>query len=98
MIEKTIPGKEVEKNKDAFQLIDVRTKAEYDSGHIEGAINIPFEQILDNLDKIDKTKPALLYCRSNNRSQIAKLALKSVGYDFVYIGDGVIYYDYKLVK
>lgn len=98
MINKVISGKEVEKNKDAFDLVDVRTVEEFNNGHIEGAINIPYDEILENLDKLDKTKPTILYCKSNQRAEFASLALKSAGFSYIYIGDGVDLYDYKLVK
>ena len=98
MITKIISGKEVEKNKDYFDIIDVRTKEEYDMGHVKGAINIPFDEILDHLDKINKDNPTILYCKSNRRAEFASLALQSSGYTNIYIGDGVDLYDYDLVK
>ncbi|WP_297788884.1 rhodanese-like domain-containing protein [uncultured Anaerococcus sp.] len=98
MISKIISGKDVEKNKDAFILVDVRSPEEFKDGHIQGAINIPFDEILDNLDKLDKDSPTILYCRSNQRAEFASLALKSAGYEYIYIGDGVALYDYDLVK
>lgn len=98
MISKIISGKDVEKNKDAFILVDVRSPEEFKDGHIQGAINIPFDEILDNLDKLDKDSPTILYCRSNQRAEFASLTLKSAGYEYIYIGDGVALYDYDLVK
>lgn len=98
MISKIISGKDVEKNKYAFILVDVRSPEEFKDGHIQGAINIPFDEILDNLDKLDKDSPTILYCRSNQRAEFASLALKSAGYEYIYIGDGVALYDYDLVK
>lgn len=98
MINKIISGKDVEKNKDSFILVDVRSPEEFKDGHIQGAINIPFDEILDNLDKLDKDSPTILYCRSNQRAEFASLALKSAGYEYIYIGDGVALYDYDLVK
>lgn len=70
-------------------IIDVRTPQEFASGHIAGAINIPHERIgtgVANLKGISKTSPVLLYCRSGNRSGLAKNALESLGYSQVVNG------------
>ena len=52
------------------QLVDVRTFQEYNSGHIENAINIDFqeEDFSDEIQKIDKDRPVFIYCRSGGRS------------------------------
>ena len=77
------------KNEDVYDLIkdneyiviDVRTKQEYDSSHVKGAINIPYDVIDDN---IDKKKIILVYCKSGTRSNIAYNTLKKMGYKEVY--------------
>jgi rhodanese-related sulfurtransferase len=53
-----------------FVILDVRTPAEFAQGYIENAINIDFysKTFRDNLNKLDKEKTYLLYCRSGNRS------------------------------
>ena len=63
-------------------VIDVRTADEFATGHVEGAINIPFEDIVPELAKLklDKTTDLVLYCRSGRRSGIALDALKAEGY------------------
>ena len=49
-------------------LLDVRTKEEYESGHIENSENIPLQQIQKVLDKItDKNTPLFVYCQSGAR-------------------------------
>lgn len=98
MFSKIMSGEDLERNKENFDIIDVRTKEEYEKGHVEGAINIPYDEILEHLDMINKDKPTVLYCRSNSRAEIASLSLKSVGFVYIYIADGVNLYDYKLVK
>lgn len=62
--------------------IDVRSSEEFQAGHLEGAINIPHDQIADKLPKIapDKSAPINLYCRSGNRSNLALLAAENLGY------------------
>ena len=53
-----------------FVIIDVRTPKELADGYIENVLNIDFysETFRDELDKLDKDKTYLIYCRSGNRS------------------------------
>ncbi len=62
-----------------YIVLDVRTKEEYDSGHVVNSLNIPVEEIDENID-IDKNKTILVYCRSGVRSKKAKDTLVSLGY------------------
>lgn len=63
-------------------IIDVRTEAEWNSGHLEGAILIPYGGIGEKIGAVakDKSEPIYVYCRSGRRSQIAKEALEKLGY------------------
>lgn len=74
--------------KNGAQIIDVRTKAEYQSGHIRGSINIPLNSLQDNLSKIKKDKPVITCCASGMRSATAKGILQSHGYNDVHNGGG----------
>jgi phage shock protein E len=70
-------------------IIDVRTEAEWNEGHIEGAILIPYELIGERIGAVTKDKSGRIYvyCRSGRRSQIAKKSLEKLGYkDVVNIG------------
>ncbi len=62
-------------------IIDVRTESEYNSGHIKGSLLIDFynPNFIDEVDKLDKEKTYLLYCRTGNRSGQAmnKMSLKN---------------------
>lgn len=71
-------------------LIDVRTAEEFAAGHIDGAINIPFEIIVPELAKlnIDTDDEVVLYCRSGNRSGIAQESLVKQGYTNTYNAGG----------
>lgn len=77
-------------NKGAI-VIDVRTSEEFNQGHLEGAINIPYDLIDSNLDKIgnEKDKTVVVYCRSGRRSGIAKNTLEGLGYKNVLNGGGL---------
>lgn len=62
--------------------IDVRTPEEFKTGHIQGALNIPVEQIAHHIQRVsrDKNAPLNLYCRSGNRVNMAMQTLKQMGY------------------
>lgn len=81
-------------------IVDVRTLAEYQEGHIQGALLIPNESIGSDpialLD--DKDAVILVYCRSGNRSAQAAQKLIKLGYKNVYDFGGVIDWPYGLVK
>ncbi|MBA4421852.1 MAG: MerR family transcriptional regulator [Syntrophus sp. (in: bacteria)] len=63
-------------------IIDVRTEAEWKSGHIEGAVLIPYEKIEEKIGTVakDKSKRIYLYCRTGRRANIAKDSLDKLGY------------------
>ena len=63
-------------------LIDVRSKEEYDDGHIEGAIHIPHNIISEKIGSVvaDKEKTINLYCAGGVRAGSAKSTLLSLGY------------------
>jgi rhodanese-related sulfurtransferase len=72
-------------------LIDVRSITEYNQGHIDGAINIDVQEILNITDSlvynnasISKNKKIIVYCRSGSRSSNAANKLVELGYTNVY--------------
>jgi phage shock protein E len=67
-------------------ILDVRTKAEFQSGHIKGSINIPVQVLNANLSKIKKDKPIITCCASGMRSASAKSILSSNGFKDVHNG------------
>ena len=75
--------------KEGAIILDVRSRGEFESGHIRGSMNIPVDQLLNNLNKLkDKSKPIITCCASGMRSASAKNLLKSKGYSEVYNGGG----------
>lgn len=68
-----------------YVIIDVRTKEEYDSGHLSDAINVPYDKISEDL-KIDKSSVVFVYCKSGNRSKVAYEKLISLGYNVYDLG------------
>jgi rhodanese-related sulfurtransferase len=70
------------------QIIDVRTKEEFQSGHIKGSVNIPLHNLESSFSKIKKDKPVITCCASGMRSASAKSVLTANGYPEVYNGGG----------
>ncbi len=68
-------------------LVDVRSKEEYQSGHIPGSLNIPLQQLESRLSAIPKSKAVITCCASGMRSGSAKSLLQSRGYE-VHNGGG----------
>ncbi|WP_394204060.1 rhodanese-like domain-containing protein [Shewanella waksmanii] len=73
-------------------VVDVRTAEEFAAGHLDNAINIPFEQITAEFSNqaIDKQRAVVVYCRSGRRSGIAHQALADAGYTNTYNGGGLV--------
>lgn len=63
-------------------VVDVRTASEYEQGHIKEAINIPYEEIANQIAAVapDRDTPIVLYCRSGRRAGVAEQALHQMGY------------------
>ena len=78
------------------QIIDVRTKGEFQSGHIKGSKNIPLQSLQQGMKKIDPKKPVITCCASGVRSGSAKRILKANGYIDVHNGGGWMSLDNKL--
>ena len=74
-------------------VVDVRTVKEYETGHIEGAINIVwdnnFKTSLQNA-KLSKEQPLAVYCRSGRRSKAAANVLVQEGYKVIELDKGII--------
>lgn len=63
------------------QVIDVRTADEYNRGHIDGAVNVPMEEIRDRLAELDKQSPVYVHCQTGQRSYNITKMLKANGFD-----------------
>jgi rhodanese-related sulfurtransferase len=68
------------------QIIDVRTKGEFEGGHIKNSINIPLQNLDSGISRIKKDRPVITCCASGMRSASAKSLLKSKGFTEVHNG------------
>jgi len=66
-------------------LIDVRSQAEWDEGHVEQAVHIPHTEIADRISEVtdDKSANIVVYCKSGGRAGTAKKALEELGFTSV---------------
>lgn len=84
-------------------FIDVRNEDEYQSGHIDGAINIPLDELRKHLNEVDKNKTLCINCQSALRSYIACRILLQYGFKCKHLSGGYRIYsnymnDLKLIK
>ena len=75
-------------------VIDVRSKKEYDEGHLEDTINIPFKDIIENPNILQKNgitqnKMVLVYCNTGRRASFVVNDMIKLGFD----KNSVHYYD-----
>ena len=61
-------------------LVDVRSNAEFQEGHFIGSVNIPLDQISQNLSKFKSKNQIVVFCRSGMRSSQAKSILNQNGF------------------
>lgn len=79
-LQEEVVGKEV-------QLVDVRTQKEYESGHIDGAVNfniIDKKTFLEQIETLDKEEAVYLYCRKGVRSNRAAKLMKGKGFTQIF--------------
>ena len=75
--------KELQESKTDFQLIDVREEFELEISEMGGE-HIAMNDVMDNLDKISKTKQVIIHCKSGVRSGVICNVLETKGYTNVY--------------
>ncbi len=71
-----------------YVMLDVRTDMEYRYGHIDGALNIPVDELRERIDELPKDKLILAYCRVGVRGYIADRILSQKGYNVKNITGG----------
>ncbi|MBW2224987.1 MAG: rhodanese-like domain-containing protein [Deltaproteobacteria bacterium] len=71
-------------------LLDVRSPEEFGGGHIDGAINIPIQELSGRVDELDdKNHQIVVYCQSGGRSAMAKRLLERDGFTSVHDLGGI---------
>lgn len=87
-------------NDAGYIILDVRSEAEYNEGHVPGAIVIPDGEIRSRAEAElpDKDQLILVYCRSGRRSKAAAEALIEMGYTNVKDFGGILDWEYEIEK
>ncbi|WP_022980755.1 rhodanese-like domain-containing protein [Ideonella sp. B508-1] len=72
-------------------LIDVRSPGEYAGGYLDGAVNLPLDQLQGGIARVapDLDQPIVLYCASGGRSGMGCMLLQQMGYRQVSNGGGI---------
>ena len=73
-------------NSDKVTIVDVRTDHEFAGGRVEDSINIPLNEIPNNIDKLKGMQPIVMCCAAGIRSGNAVNYLKQIGLEEVYNG------------
>ena len=91
-------AKEIMDRESGYVILDVRTREEYDQGHIPGAIVISHEKVAHKAEETltDKDQLILVYCRSGRRSKIAAEALVELGYTNILEFGGILDWPYEV--
>jgi rhodanese-related sulfurtransferase len=85
--------------KDDFILLDVRTKPEYDNGHIEGCLHMPLNELRSIMDRLDKSKEIVTYCGVGLRASNAHRILRNAGFeDAKFMEGSMAAWPYEIVK
>ncbi|MFC7319625.1 rhodanese-like domain-containing protein [Halobacillus campisalis] len=90
---KTMSVKEVEKQYEALNIIDVRETDEVAAGKIPGAVNIPLGLIEFRMNELDKSKDYVMVCRSGGRSGQATQFLEDQGFNVTNMDGGMMNYE-----
>ena len=60
-------------------LVDVRTEEEFQDGHVEASVNIPLDQVAERIEEFEGKGAIIVFCKSGNRSGMAKAILAQAG-------------------
>ena len=91
-------AKQIMDSEEGYIILDTRTEAEFDEGHIPGAIVISHDEIEEKAEQLlsDKDQLLLVYCRSGRRSKLAAETLVELGYTNIKEFGGIIDWPYEV--
>jgi rhodanese-related sulfurtransferase len=72
------------------QLVDVRYEKEWQAGRIQGAVNIPEDDLADRVEELDRSRPVVTVCRAGSRSEEAAEWLRAQGFDAENLDGGML--------
>jgi NADPH-dependent 2,4-dienoyl-CoA reductase/sulfur reductase-like enzyme/rhodanese-related sulfurtransferase len=71
-------------------VVDVRTRTEFEEGHIPGAVNLPLDQLRERLGEVDRAQRTVAYCQGGQRGYLATRILAQAGYDVANLSGGYL--------
>lgn len=77
-------------------IVDLREPEEYHTGHIPGAVNIPYDELVHSLHRLKAYRYILLYCDKGTTSLMAARTLSQMGYPVIDISGGIESYHGEL--
>jgi len=95
---KHLNSDEFKSNMSEGTILDVRTKREYKTGHLNNSICIPTNVLSDNLNKLDLSKPVFVYCASGARSSSVAGYLLKNGFEVYNLRGGINRWTGKVTK
>jgi rhodanese-related sulfurtransferase len=73
-------------------IVDVRTREEFERGHIPGAVNLPIDELRERLGEVDRDQRTITYCQLGQRGYLATRILAQAGYDVANFSGGYLTY------
>ncbi|KAH8687353.1 hypothetical protein BGZ60DRAFT_363650 [Tricladium varicosporioides] len=89
---KIVHAEQLNLDEDEYQIVDVRSPGEFAGGHLPGAVNMPINSLRQHLNRLNTSKPVLVYCQVGYRGYLGYRILVQNGFDVVNLDGG-----YKLV-
>ncbi|MCC8015391.1 MAG: rhodanese-like domain-containing protein [Eubacterium sp.] len=92
-------AKKLMEDKPKLIPVDVRTPEEFDECYIDGAVNIPLDELEEAAEEKlpDKSAEIMVYCRSGKRAKQAAEILEELGYEHIYDMGGLIDWPFELI-
>ena len=83
-----VHAEDVADRQGVWQILDVRTRKEFERGHLQGAIHIPLNELRENAISLDKNRNVLVYCQVGFRGYLAYRVLKQMGFNVANLDGG----------
>ncbi len=80
----------VEDNPDMITILDIRRAEDFEAGHVESAINVPFAEVGANFDSIPTNRPVYVICYSGQTAGLTSASLRMAGYNAFSLNRGMI--------
>jgi rhodanese-related sulfurtransferase len=94
---KLITPAQLIEDRESYKVVDVRSAADYGKGHIEGAVNIPHEELKNRMPELNADDKIVVHCNKGTTGNAAQNLLINSGYKDVYNLSGG-YSQYKIEK